>query len=174
MKQQRYEQEYYTNQHDGYRGYTTQTDGIAHDPTASQQQQWYVPPTMDTSSAQSSTYDADADSRIMACASYMCFWLTGLLFLLFTKKRRLVRFHAMQSLLFFGGVTVLYFVFITIMVQQTPFLFGFAIFAFVVMNITAVVAWFVGMYGALKGRYVKLPFVGDIAERYVNNDAQVK
>jgi uncharacterized membrane protein len=113
-------------------------------------------------------------SSLPAVLCYVGLWLTGLLFLLFEKKDRFVRFHAMQSLLFFGAVNVLYVVFISIMANQVPFLLGFAIFAFVLMNVIAVIAWFVGMTGALQGRYVKLPFVGDIAERYVNTSASPK
>jgi uncharacterized membrane protein len=108
-------------------------------------------------------------NTLPAVLCYVCFWLTGLLFLIFGHKDRLVRFHAIQSLLFFGGVNVLYFPLIMLMANQFPLLFGFAIFAFVIMNVVAVVAWIVGLAGAARGRYVKLPFVGDIAERFVNN-----
>lgn len=107
-------------------------------------------------------------NTLPAILCYSCFWLTGLLFLIFGHKDRLVRFHAMQSLLFFGGVNILYFPLISIMAHQVPFVFGFAIFAFVVMNVVAVVGWIVGLSGAARGRYVKLPFVGEIAERFVN------
>ena len=110
----------------------------------------------------------EINSRFAAFLSYSSLWLTGLLFLLFEKRNRFVRFHAMQSLLFFGGVNVLYIVLISIMVHEVPFLFGLAIFAFVLLNVVAFVAWIVGMVGAIRGKYVKLPFVGDLAERCVN------
>ena len=113
-------------------------------------------------------------SRFAAFLSYTSFWLTGLLFLLFEHRNRFVRFHAIQSLLFFGGVNVLYILLISIMVNGIPFLVGPAIFAFVIINIIAFVAWIVGMVGAIRGRYVKLPFVGDLAERVVNRDVRVK
>jgi uncharacterized membrane protein len=116
----------------------------------------------------------EINSRFAAVLSYTALWLTGLLFLLFERKNRFVRFHAMQSLLFFGGVNVLYIFLISIMVNQVPFLWGLAIFAFVVINVVAFVAWLVGMVGAIRGKYVKLPFVGDIAERFVNRNAPVK
>ena len=116
----------------------------------------------------------EINSRFAAVLSYTALWLTGLLFLLFERKNRFVRFHAMQSLLFFGGVNVLYIFLISIMVNEVPFLWGLAIFAFVVVNVVAFVAWFVGMVGATRGKYVKLPFVGDIAERYVNRNVTVK
>lgn len=109
-----------------------------------------------------------------AVLCYVGFWFTGFLFLLFRTKDPFVRFHAMQSLLFFGGVNVFYIAAIYIMANDIPLIFGFTIFFFVVMNLVAVVAWFVGVIGALQGRYVKLPFVGDIAERYSNAAVFVK
>ncbi len=116
----------------------------------------------------------EINSRFAALLSYSSLWLTGLLFLLFEHRNRFVRFHALQSLLFFGGVNVLYILLISIMVNGIPFLVGPAIFAFVILNIVAFVAWIVGMVGAIRGRYVKLPFVGDLAERVVNKDVRVK
>ncbi len=149
-----------------------QRPGGFQEPFYNQGQQSYMPPMAD---AQHPGFSfLDINSRLAAFLSYTSFWLTGLLFLLFENRNRFVRFHAMQSMLFFGGVQVLYILLISIMVNKVPFLVGPAIFAFVIMNIVALVAWIVGMVGAIRGRYVKLPLVGDIAERYVNRDATVK
>lgn len=135
----------------------------------SQRQQQYAPPMVDV---QFWGFNfIDINSRFAAVLSYTALWLTGMLFLLFEKKNRFVRFHAMQSVLFFGGVNVLYILLINIMVNGIPFLYGPAIFAFVIINVVGFVAWIVGMVGAIRGRYVKLPFVGDIAERLVNKGA---
>ncbi|HTK08655.1 MAG TPA: hypothetical protein VL485_15915 [Ktedonobacteraceae bacterium] len=126
------------------------------------------------SSQPSNTLAGSMQGALPAVLCYVGLWLSGFLFLLFEKKDRFIRFHAMQSLLFFGAVNVLYVVFISLMSSPISFVAGFAIFAFVVMNVVAVVAWFVGLIGALHGRYVKLPFVGEIAERYVNNSLSPK
>lgn len=174
-QQQSYEQGYYTQNRTGnHRGYEA-PEGAAFDgPQATayhydgpQQQQFYTPPIEDSTFMFS--HSLVEKGNVAAGLCYVGFWLTGLLFLLFEHKNRLVRFHAMQSLLFFGGVNVLYIVLINIMIHHIPLIFGFAIFAFVVMNIVACVAWIVGMISAFSGKYRKLPFVGDIAERYVNS-----
>lgn len=149
-----------------------QRPGGFQEPFYNQGQQQYIPPLADVQYSGFSFLDIN--SRLAAFLSYTSLWLTGLLFLLFENKNRFVRFHAMQSVLFFGGVQVLYILLISIMVNGVPFLVGPAIFAFVIINIIAFVAWIVGMVGAIRGRYVKLPFVGDIAERYVNRGATVK
>jgi uncharacterized membrane protein len=172
---QSYEQGYYTqNRTEDYRGYDSRQQAMSDGPQATtyhydgpQQQQFYTSPIED--SAFMHSHSLVEKGNVAAGLCYVGLWLTGLLFLLFEHKNRLVRFHAMQSLLFFGGVNVLYIVLINIMVHHVPFIFGFAIFAFVVMNIVAFVGWIVGMMGAFAGTYRKLPFVGDIAERYANS-----
>jgi uncharacterized membrane protein len=115
-----------------------------------------------------SPHESSIDGRTIAILSYVGLWLSALLVILFVPKNRFIRFHAMQSLLFYGGVNVLYIVLISIMAHHVPFLFGFAIFFFVIMNIVASVAWFVGLIGAISGKYTKLPFVGNFAERFAN------
>jgi uncharacterized membrane protein len=68
----------------------------------------------------------------------------------------------------------MYIVFINIIDASIPFVSAFATFVFVIMNIIAVVAWFVGVINAFSGKYAKLPLVGDIAEQYVNRDVTLK
>ncbi len=41
---------------------------------------------------------------------YLAGWITGLIFFLIEKENRFVRFHAMQSLITFGGLGVLLFI----------------------------------------------------------------
>ncbi|GLV59098.1 hypothetical protein KDH_59260 [Dictyobacter sp. S3.2.2.5] len=110
-----------------------------------------------------------AEAKLAAVASYLVGWLTGMLLLLFVKENRFIRFHAMQSLLFFGGYTVFFVAFVRIIEAHIFFLSGFAIFAFVLMHIIAAIGWFVGVISAMSGKSTKLPFVGDWAERFVNN-----
>lgn len=117
------------------------------------------------------------DGRLAAALCYVGFWLTGLLFVLFVRENKFIRFHAMQSLLFFGGVNVLFVFFISIFSRHFfffHFLNGFAILAFVLLNIIATVAWLVGLFSALSGKYTKLPFVGDYAERFANKGTKLK
>ena len=45
--------------------------------------------------------------NVEAGLSYVLTWVTGLIFFLMEKQNRFVRFHAMQSILFFGGITVI-------------------------------------------------------------------
>src|SRR5262245_54059556 len=64
------------------------------------------PPPVQTSSqppAQTAKSSTGLDENIAALLSYVAGWITGLVFFLIEKDSRLVRFHAMQSLILSGG-----------------------------------------------------------------------
>jgi len=87
-----------------------------------------------------------------ACAlCYLIGWVTGLGFLLAEKGNAKVRFHAMQSLLFFGGLTVISFV---------PVI-GWLLSPFVL--IIGFVVWLMSIYKAYNGEDFELPVVGKFA-----------
>src|SRR6266705_859993 len=60
--------------------------------------------------------------NVAAGLSYVLGWITGLVFFLMEKQNRFVRFHAMQSILFFGGLSVLGIVLRIIIGIDIPFL----------------------------------------------------
>lgn len=98
----------------------------------------------------------------LACAlCYVFAWVTGLIFYLVEKENKNVRFHAMQSLLLFIGVFIIYFVF-SWMLFFIPFmwmllsLFGLLVF----------ILWIVLIIKAYQGEKFKLPIIGDMAEKY--------
>ena len=113
-------------------------------------------------------------SKIAGAFAYMGGWLSALLVLLFVRGNRFVRFHALQSLFLFAGVNV-----IDIVVFQIgsfwshtlgfwyigKLFFLMLLLTFVLLNVIAGISWFVGIGGAMIGKYVKLPFVGDFAEK---------
>jgi uncharacterized membrane protein len=90
-------------------------------------------------------------------------WIGGLIFFLVEKQNRFVRFHAMQSLLFFGGLTVLSII-ISFLSGYLP-LIGFLN---TVLGLVWFVSWIILMIQGFQGKYFKLPVVGDYAERYAN------
>jgi uncharacterized membrane protein len=47
------------------------------------------------------------EPNIAALLSYILGWLTGIIFFLIEKDNKFVRFHAMQSIIAFGGITIL-------------------------------------------------------------------
>lgn len=96
--------------------------------------------------------------------SYLFTWVSGLIIFLTEKQNRFVRFHAMQSILFFGGLTVLNILIGVVGAIGIPFI-GFL--GWIVWPVW-LVGWIVLMINGFQGNYFKLPIVGDYAEKYVD------
>jgi uncharacterized membrane protein len=93
--------------------------------------------------------------------SYALGWVTGLIVFFVEKKNQLVRFHAMQSILLFGGVSILDWIlgYIPVLSLLT-----------VPLGIASFVIWLILLINAFQGRYFKLPFIGDYAEKFANGN----
>jgi uncharacterized membrane protein len=107
---------------------------------------------MATEKATSSGAAFGLPEKTAGALCYVMIWVTGLLFLLMEKKNAFVRFHAMQSILFFGGLTVITFV---------PVI-GWLLSPFVM--ILGFVVWLMAIYKAYNGEKFELPVVGKIAK----------
>jgi len=108
--------------------------------------------------------------NIEAGLSYVLGWVTGLIFFLVEKQNRFVRFHAMQSILFFGGLTVLRIILSVIDAFGIPFLGLFTGLVWIAIGIIGLVGYIVLLINGFQGKYFKLPIVGDYAERYANQN----
>lgn len=87
-----------------------------------------------------------------AALSYVLGWLTGIVMLLL-EKDPFVRFHAMQSIITFGVLTIL---------AMVP-LIGWILSPLVM--IVGFVLWLVLIFKAYQGEEFKLPIVGDFAKK---------
>lgn len=92
--------------------------------------------------------------------TYLGGWVTGLIFLLLKREDRFVRFHALQSLIFFGGMSIAMAIF-----RALP-LFGSIATG---LGFVTFICWIVLMVKAARGRYYKLPIIGDYAEKWANS-----
>jgi uncharacterized membrane protein len=101
--------------------------------------------------------ETKGNENLMAAASYLLGFITGVIFLLVEKQSKFVRFHAMQSTVLFGGIFV-----INIALGFIPIL-GWL--AGLLLSLTAFVLWIVCMWKAFQGEMYKAPIVGDIAEK---------
>jgi len=90
---------------------------------------------------------------------YLAGWITGLVFFLIEKESRFVRFHAMQSMITFGGITVLF-----VALGFIPVI-GWLVMP--VLGLVQVVLWILLMVKAFQGERFKLPVIGDLAEKYI-------
>ena len=101
--------------------------------------------------------ETKGNENLMAAASYLLGFITGVIFLLVEKQSKFVRFHAMQSTVLFGGIFV-----INIALGFIPIL-GWL--AGLLLSLTAFILWIVCMWKAFQGEMYKAPVVGDIAEK---------
>ncbi len=95
--------------------------------------------------------------NIAALLSSLAGWITGLIFYLIEKENKFVRFHAFQSIVVFGGLTVL-----TMILMFIPVV-GWALIP--VVYIAELVLWVLLMVKAYQGEKFKLPIAGDMAEK---------
>lgn len=100
--------------------------------------------------------ETKGNENLMAAASYLLGFVTGIIFLLLEKQSKFVRFHAMQSTILFGGIFV-----INIALGFIPIL-GWL--AGLLLSLVAFILWIVLMWKAFQGEMYKVPKVGDMAE----------
>ncbi len=98
------------------------------------------------------------EQNIAGLLSYVLGWITGLVFFLLEKENKFVRFHAMQSIIVFGGLTI-----ISLIISVIPLL-GWLIST--LLSLLALVLWILLMVKAYQNVWFKLPLVGDLAEKY--------
>jgi len=117
------------------------------------------------------------DENVAALLSYIFGWISGLIFFLMEKDSRLVRFHAMQSILlnvtFIVILIALYIAWAVVVIVLAMIsdvlgsigglLFGLLILAFF---IAILIAWVMCLIKAYGQQYFKLPIIGNFAEKF--------
>lgn len=105
------------------------------------------------------------DTKLASTLCYALWWLTGIVFLVIDKDNPEVRFHAWQSIAFFGGITVL-----RIGLGIIGGLAGTAVGVIfgllnLLISLGAVIVWIVIMIQTYQGKRVVLPIAGPFAEQ---------
>jgi len=90
---------------------------------------------------------------------YVLGWISGIVFILIEPENKFVRFHAMQSIIVFGVLTIA-----SLILGWIPFIGVF--FAWVI-SILSFILWLVLMVKAYQGTRFKLPWAGNLAEKWV-------
>ena len=97
------------------------------------------------------------DENVAGLLCYVLGWVSGLVFFLLEQENKFVRFHAIQSILVFGAIMV----------------------AGIVLGWIPVIGWVIGLLGfvlwiiliikAYQGVKFKLPWAGNLAEKWVSS-----
>ncbi|MFC2062907.1 DUF4870 domain-containing protein [Chloroflexota bacterium] len=107
--------------------------------------------------------DADANGsttglepNVAGLLCYLGAWITGIIFFIIEQKSKFVRFHALQSIVTFGGLAV-----VGAILGWIPLVgsfFGAAV------GILAFILWILLMVKAYHGEWYKVPLAGRVAE----------
>jgi uncharacterized membrane protein len=97
--------------------------------------------------------------NIAGLLCYVGIWVSGIIFLVLEQRNKFVRFHAAQSIVAFGTLTVA-----GIILGLIPVV-GDAFSSIIV--IIGVIVWIIMIVKASSGEWYKLPWAGDVAEKIV-------
>ena len=100
------------------------------------------------------------EPNIAGLLCYAVGWITGIIFFILEKDNKFIRFHALQSIIVFGAITIA-----SALLTWMPVFGGF--FG-AVIGITAFILWVVLMIKAYQGEKYKIPWAGDFAEKQVS------
>lgn len=104
------------------------------------------------------------EPNIAGLLCYVLGWITGIVFLILEKENQFVRFHAIQSIVVFGAITV-----VNIVLNFIPII-GWIIAW--LLWVLAIILWIFLMLKAYRGEMYKLPIAGNFAEKQVKTTAK--
>lgn len=99
------------------------------------------------------------DENVVSALCYLAVWITGIIFYLVEKDNKTVKFHAIQSVLTFLPLNILYWILASVFWWS-----GIIYILGTIIGIIMFILWIVLMIKAYQGEKYKLPVVGDIAD----------
>jgi uncharacterized membrane protein len=99
-------------------------------------------------------------ANVAGLLCYVAGWVTGIVFVVLEKKSIFVKFHAWQSIMTFGVLTVAY-----LILRWIPFI-GWILS--ILIYILMAVLWIILVIQAGTGKMWKVPWAGDWAEKQIS------
>jgi uncharacterized membrane protein len=99
----------------------------------------------------------DLTPNVAALLCYVAGWVSGIVFLVIEQRNRFIRFHALQSIIVFGSLTLA-----GAVLGAIPFVGGGLQW---VIWVTGFILWIILMVKAVSGEVFKIPWAGNLAER---------
>jgi uncharacterized membrane protein len=96
------------------------------------------------------------EPNVAGLLCYLGFWISGIIFLVIEEKNKFVRFHALQSVVTFGALTVA-----AALLGWIPY--AGEVFR-IIIGILVFILWVVLMVKAYQGELYKIPVAGQVAE----------
>ena len=98
------------------------------------------------------------EENVAGLLCYVLGWISGIVFLILEPKNKFVRYHAIQSIIVFGAITIA-----SVILSWIPFI---GIFFGWILSLLAFILWIVLMLKAYQGKKYKLPVSGNMAEKW--------
>ena len=98
-------------------------------------------------------------ANVAGLLCYVLGWITGIVFLVLEKKSTFVKFHAYQSIMTFGILTVA-----QLVLGWIPFI-GWVLN--ILIGILMLILWIILIIQAGTGKMWKVPWAGDWAEKQI-------
>jgi uncharacterized membrane protein len=114
------------------------------------------------------TTSTGVDARLSALLCYLAWWVSGLVFLVIEQRNEAVRFHAAQSIVLFGGFSVLIFLMAMASVGMlfiSPAAFQAAYTLSFLLSLASIALWLFVMLKIFKGESWRVPYAADLASR---------
>lgn len=108
------------------------------------------------------------EPRLAVLLTYLGWWITGLVFLAVEKQHRGVRFHAAQSLVLFGTLSVVMFVLAgaaVVSLLAAPAVGQAVVGVNQLVWLIAAVLWVVLVLKAIRGESWRVPMAAPLADR---------
>ena len=107
--------------------------------------------------ATESASSTNLEPNVAALLCYVGIWVTGIIFLILERENRFVRFHAIQSIIVFGALSIANIILSRIAI--VGWFFG------VIIGALTFILWIVLMVKAYQDELYKIPLAGDVAEK---------
>jgi uncharacterized membrane protein len=129
------------------------------------------------------TSSTGMEENLAGLLCYVLGWLTGIIFLIIEKKSKFVKFHAMQSLVTFGVLSIIWYILGGLLASMfvpsvseliiTGGTAGFGMYRVFIwlswlVGLAMLILWIFLMVKAYQGEKFKLPIAGNIAENFAN------
>jgi len=99
-------------------------------------------------------------ANVAGLLCYVAGWITGIVFIVLEKKSIFVKFHAWQSIMTFGVLTVA-----SIILSLIPIIGGVLV---TIIGVLGFILWIILIIQAGTGRMWKVPWAGDWAEKQIS------
>jgi len=99
------------------------------------------------------------DENVACFLSYLLGWVSGLIIFLIEKENKVVKFHAAQSIILFGSISIIQSIF------GFRFLLGTGIFR--LLSLATFAIWIFLLVKSWSKDYFRIPVVDDIAEKLI-------